>query len=141
MLSTMSAAPYSVTVVLDRAYCPLLRELFQDGPVWAVDSAANRECAQQLWKEHPDRNHLDGITIFKSPEDRSPGQMLIDHMGTIDDHHGVFSADPAYTVLRVIGSGLTQEIRDLLSGIGFNVFTATDEGFQAVRPLPDPLGR
>jgi hypothetical protein len=109
--------------------------------VWAVDSPANRECAQQLWAEHPDRDHLDGITVFKSPEDRSPAHMLIDQMATIDEHHGIYSADPAYTVVRVIGSGLTQEIRQVLGSFGFNSFTATDEGFEAVRPLPEPLGR
>jgi len=30
------------------------------------------------------RDHLDGITVFKPALDRSPEQMVIDQMGTID---------------------------------------------------------
>jgi hypothetical protein len=104
--------------------------------VWAVDSPANRDCAQQLWAEFPARDHLDGITLFKATEDRSPGQILIDEMVTIDQHHGVYSADPPYTAIRVVGSTLTPQGREVLGTFGFDSLTLTDEGFQAVRPLP-----
>jgi len=140
MLSSMSSARYSVSVVLDRSYGPRLRELLKAGPVWAVDSPANRCCAQLLWEEFPGRDHLDGITVFNSAEDCSPTQMLIDQMGAIDDHHGVYSADPPYSAIRVVGSGLTSELQQTLASFGFNIFTVTDEGFDAVRPLPPSLG-
>jgi hypothetical protein len=35
--------PYSVSIVLDRNYGQLLRELIEFGPVWIVESPANRE--------------------------------------------------------------------------------------------------
>ena len=140
MLSSMSSAPYSVSIVLDRSYGPRLRELLKAGPVWAVDSPANRDCAQQLWSEFPARDHLDGITVFKSAEDRSPEEVLIGEVGTIDEHHGIYSADPAYTVIRVVGSDLTSEVRQVLAGFGFDSFTVNNDGFDAVRPLPPPLG-
>jgi hypothetical protein len=136
----MSSDRYSVSIVLDRSYGPRLRELLKVGPVWAVDSPANRECARQLWSEHPTPDHLDGITIFKA-EDRSPEEMLMDQMGTIDEHHGIHSAAPPYTAVRVIGSSLTPEARQLLGSLGFDSFTHADEGFAAVRPCPavEPL--
>jgi hypothetical protein len=138
MLSSMSSAPYSVSIVLDRSYGVRLRELLNAGPVWAVDSPANRDCAQQIWAEFPARNHLHGITLFKT-EYPSPEQMLIDQMGTIDVHHGVYSADPPYTALSVVGSTLTPQVRQVLGSFGFDSFTVTDEGFRAVRPLPASL--
>jgi hypothetical protein len=139
MLSSMSTTPYSVSIVLDRSYGPFLRELLKGGPVWVVDSPANRDCAQQLWSEFPAHNHLDGITVFKSGEGRSPEQILIDNMETIDLHHGIYSANPPYTVVRVVGSTLTPQVKQTLASFGFDSFTITSEGFDAVRPSPPPL--
>jgi hypothetical protein len=141
MLSTMSRVPYSVSVVLDREFGPRLLELLDTGPVWAVDSPANRDSAQKLWLEFPERDHLDGVTVFKTVADCSPGQMLIDEMETIDMHHGVYSADPAYTVLRVFGCELQPEIRKTLAKFGFDSFSRIDDGFEATRPLPPLLRR
>jgi hypothetical protein len=87
------------------------------------------------------RDHLDGITVFKPALDRSPEQMVIDQMGTIDDHHGVYFADPPYTAVRVVGSTLTPQVRQVLGSFGLDSFTLIDEGFQAVRPLPPSLSR
>ena len=130
----------SVSIVLDRSYGKLLRDLLNAGPVWAVDSPANRDCAEQLWAKFPARDHLDGVTVFKAAEDRSPEQILIDEIATIDLHHGVHSANPPYTAIRVVGSTLTQQGREVLATFGFDSFTLTDEGFRAVRPLPPFLG-
>ena len=141
MLASMSSAPYSVSIVLDSGYGPRLRELLKLGPVWAVDSPVNRHCAEQLWAEFPARDHLDGITIFRSAGDRSPEQVLIDQMGTIDEHHGIYSADPPYTVIRVVGSALTPEVRQVVESFGFDSFTNSSGGFDAIRPLPSPPGR
>jgi hypothetical protein len=137
----MSSDRYSVSIVLDRSYGPRLRELLRAGPVWAVDSPANRDCARQLWSEHPANDHLNGITIFKA-EDRSPEQMLMDQMGTIDEHHGIYSAVAPYTAVRVVGRSLTPEVRQFLGRFGFESFTSTEEGFAAVRPRPivEPFG-
>jgi hypothetical protein len=135
---TVTGVPYSVSVVLDRTFGPRLRELLEAGPVWAVDSPANRDSAKRLWEEFPSRDHLDGVTIFMTGKDYSPAQMLIGQMETIDLHHGVYSADPPYTTIRIFGSELTIEVRETLAEFGFDSFKITDEGFDAVRPLPPP---
>jgi hypothetical protein len=110
-----------------------------DGPVWIVDSPANGEFTRQLWAESPKSGHLDGLTLFKASENRPPEQMLIDWMDTIDLHHGVYSANPPYTIIRVVGSKLTPEGRQVLGTFGFDSFTLTDDGFRATRPLPPAL--
>ena len=135
----MNKEPYSVSIVLDRSYGSRMRELIRAGPVWGVESPANREFTQQLWTESPTDSHLEGVTLFRASENRAPEQMLIDWMDTIDLHHGVYSANPPYTAIRVVGSMLTPEAREVLGTFGFNSFTETDEGFYAVRPVPASL--
>jgi hypothetical protein len=136
----MDKPPYSVSVVLDREFGPQVRRLLEGGPVWLVDSSINRDSAQKLWSEFPERNHLDGVTVFDAALDRDPGQILIDEMPTIDEHHGMYSADPPYTVLRVIGYELNSEVEKTLAEFGFNSFCRTSEGFVAKRPVPRQAG-
>src|ERR1700694_3712935 len=109
MLISMSNTPFTVSVVVDRDCGPCIRELLEIGPVWVIDSETNRESAQEIWAAFPDRDHLDGVTVFNAEGDQPPAQILIDQMDTIDMHHGVYSADPAYTVVRVIGTELGTE--------------------------------
>jgi len=137
----MSTAPYTVSIVLDHHFGQRVREVHQRGPVWAVDSLANRECAKQLWSEFPTHDHLNGVTIFKPGEGQSPEEILIDHIGTIDEHHGIYSADPPYTIISVVGGTLTPEVREALAEFGFDSFIATEMGFEATRPVPQPLVR
>jgi hypothetical protein len=132
----MSNLPYTISVVLNREYGAGLRELLDNGPVWAIDSPANREVAQAFWTEFPSRDHLDGLTIFKARDDSPSEQTLIAQLDTIDMHHGIYSADPPYTVICVIGAALTATIRAAVSAYGFDSFIVTNDGFRAVRPLP-----
>jgi hypothetical protein len=140
ILFAMTEAPYSVSVVLDRDFGERIRELLEAGPVWVVDSAPNQTSAQGIWATFPERDHLDGVTIFKASADRDPAQVLVDEMDTIDMHHGMYSANPAYTVMHVIGCELGPEVQKKLAEFGFDSFTRTSEGFEASRPLPSPLG-
>jgi hypothetical protein len=132
--------PYEVSIVVDRDYGSRLRELLESGPVWAIDSQANREVAQEIWKEFASRDHLDGITIFATGK-TSPEEAFVAEFDTIDIHHGVYSAGPPYTIARTIGTSLTDRLRAVLSSYGFDSFTTTDEGFKATRPLPSIEGR
>ena len=68
----MGKLPYSVSVVLDREFGPRLRDLLEQGPVWAVDSPVNRKEAKRLWSEFPDRDHLEGITVFRTGAKSTP---------------------------------------------------------------------
>jgi hypothetical protein len=136
----MGESPYSVSVVLDRKFGSRISELLEDGPVWVVDSPINRDSAEKAWAEFTKHNHLNGVTVFTATE-RDPSQTLIYEMPTIDLHHGVYSADPAYTIIRVFGCTLITEVQESLAEFGFNSFDRTDEGFNATRPLPPPLDR
>jgi hypothetical protein len=122
---------YPVFVVLDREYCDSLLELAQAGPVWIVDTPSNRATAHKVWAVDPSRSHLYGITMFKTGDDSSPEDILINELDTIDVHHGTYSADPPYRVIEVIGAVLSERLRTELSQFGFDDFQATTEGFRA----------
>ncbi len=137
----MPSNPYCVFVVVGREYGARVAELTLKGPVWIVDTLANHTAVQKLWSEYPGRSHLEGVTTFKSADGCSPEDCLLSILDTIDLHHGVYSADPPYTVLEIVGTPVSDRVRAELSEFGFNEFHGTNEGFRAVRPLPDESAR
>lgn len=128
--------PYRVFVVLDREYGQRLAELAETGPVWIVDTPENRTVAQQIGAAQPKRSHLECITTFKFPDGRSSEDILINELDTIDLHHGLYSANPPYTVIEVIGTGVSEKVRNSLAEFGFDQFEPMPHGFRAIRPLP-----
>jgi hypothetical protein len=128
--------PYRVFVVLDREYGDNLSRLVEASPVWIVDTPRNRAVAQAIWSADPNRTDLDGITIFRIGDESSPEDALIQELETIDLHHGVHSANPPYTVVEVIGTGISDRIKGKFAEFGFNHFEPTSQGFRASRPLP-----
>jgi hypothetical protein len=79
---------------------------------------------------------LEGVTIFKTRDDSSPEDTLIQELQTIDLHHGVYSANPPYTVLEVIGTGISDRVKGKFAEFGFDQFEPTSQGFRAIRPMP-----
>jgi hypothetical protein len=130
---------YRVVVVLDREYGDRLSALAKAGPVWIVDTPLNRSAAQKIWAVDANRSHLDGVTTFKTGDDNSPEDSLLNELDTIDLHHGTYSADPPYTVLEVVGAEINERVKTGLSEFGFNEFQTTANGFRAVRPQPSTI--
>jgi hypothetical protein len=127
--------PYKVYVVLDEEYGERLLDLAKTGPVWIVDTSRNREAAQRVWAANKSQTHLNGVTTFTTG-DCSAEDALINHLDTIDLHHGVYSADPPYTILEAIGTPITDRLKTELAPFRFNEFESVAEGFRAVRPVP-----
>jgi hypothetical protein len=128
--------PHRVLVVVDREYGERLAELADAGPVWIVDTPVNRVVAQRIWAANPNRSHLESVTTFKFGEVSSSEDAVINELETIDLHHGTYSANPPYTVLEVIGTGISPRIKAALAQFGFNEFHQTSQGFRAVRSMP-----
>lgn len=130
------AEQYRVFVVVDREYGERLAQLALKCSVWVVDTPANSDVAGFLWSATPSHSHLDGVTTFKTKDDSSPEDILIGELDTIDLHHGVYSANPPYTNLEMIGIEITERIKMEFSRFGFDNFEPMLEGFRASRPLP-----
>jgi hypothetical protein len=131
----MSHNPYRVIVVVDRAFGEQLESIPRGVAVWIVDSPANRPVVEKLRREYPEPNYLKGIGLFTSPESFSAELSFLDELYMVDLHHGEYSADPPYSVLEVIGVGLTEPIQTALEQIEFYVIHDTNTGLRAVRSL------
>jgi len=129
--------PHRVFVVVDRAYGERLAQLAKIGPVWIVDTPVNRTVAQEIWDTHPNRSYLGGVTTFKFPDGSSSEEILINELDKIDLHHGIYSANPPFRVLDVIGASVTARLKAELREFGFDNFQETPQGFRATRPIPD----
>ena len=127
------ATPYRVRVVLDPNFGERLAALPPTDPVWIIDSAANTPVALQAWKVRPNRNdHLTGITTFKPVAEFDPEEEFLAQLAPIDLHHGNHSADPAYSLLEVIGCAASDRIREALAKFGFEVQESSPNGFTAI---------
>jgi hypothetical protein len=124
---------YKVYVVVDRDFGERLNTLETGVPVWMVDTPTNKTAAQRRWQELPEPNHLTGVTTFSDIDSASSIELLLAEIDTIDLHHGTYSADPPYTILEVIGSRLTGEIKEALAVYGFDEFKESETGFCATR--------
>lgn len=74
---------------------------------------------------------MHGVTTFQASSDDSAESDLISMLGTIDEHHGQYAADPPYSLLEVIGCLPSEMVRDALAELGFHVISSTSEGFSA----------
>lgn len=119
----MKEQSYKVHVIVDRAFGERLHEIPVGEPVWIVDTEVNRVACEALRKEWNSENHLTGITSFKVKSNASPEDWLISEVETIDLHH------PLWSVINVIGTGLTVRIQDELTRFGFKEHKNTAEGF------------
>jgi hypothetical protein len=59
--------------------------------------------------------------------------MLLRQLDTIELHHGPYSANPAYSVIEVLGTQLTSTAKNGLAEYGFDQFHITSTGFVAIR--------
>ena len=92
--------------------------------VWIVDSPANVAVARHIWEKQPSTRHM--ITTFRP--DSFEGLM-----DNIELHHGRFSQSPPFSILEVMGLTSNADIQDVLSEYGFELTTATGDGFAASR--------
>ncbi|MBE7158417.1 MAG: hypothetical protein INR62_08290 [Rhodospirillales bacterium] len=127
-------SPYRVHVIVDPASGRRLADLPADEPVWIVAGPINEPIVRQLWQQRLTKSHLDGITMFRSHG--SPEDAFLGELGTVDLHHGEYSAQPPYSLLEVVGCPPSEEVRSALTEFGFSIIASSPEGFSAQRPIP-----
>jgi hypothetical protein len=76
-----------------------------------------------------------GVTTFKLENDQSPENMILGQIDSIDEHHGQYSHDPAWSFLEIYGAELTEAVRTKLSAYGEGKITKTKDGFVFNRVL------
>jgi hypothetical protein len=122
-----------VLIILDPHFGDQLQDAWPGRPVWITMSPVNEPVVKALWSlKPPHSNYLTGITGFKHVEGTAEDRLLA-QLRAIDLHHGPYSSPTPHTALRVIGSRLTETIRDALIEFGFSTFQERPDGFVATR--------
>jgi hypothetical protein len=127
------SSPHSTTVhvVVAPEYGERLRELPGHDESWVADTAGNDPVIQAIWAERAPHVPPGGITSFVVAPDETPEDWLFDVLGTIDMHHGQDSVPPLYSVLRVVGIGLSARVQEEFKSYGFTKFEESADGFIA----------
>ena len=122
---------YIVHIVVDDEFGEKLRDLPYREPAWVVDSPINKIIVKELWKIRTDEDHKEGITSFVYNVQDSPENRFMGILGTVLEHHGLYSHDPPCSKINVIGAYLTEKIKKLLLEYDFANFQKTNLGFVA----------
>jgi hypothetical protein len=123
---------HKVRVVVDPSFGERLASLPAGEPVWVIDSAQNTPVAHRLWQERSGDDHLTGITTFEgsglSPDDEAAGLL-----GTLEDHHGKYSTDAAFSQLEIIGCRPSDRLIAALGDHGFRPEESSSDTVVATR--------
>jgi hypothetical protein len=128
--------PYHVYLIFDEEYGKNIYKLAIGWPAWIIESSTNYPIVKELWQKNDlYRNHLTGLTCFQKNGYDSYEDLLLSMIESIEDHHGIYSHNPEYTILEIIGLGLSDQIQDRLRDYGFYRFELTDQGFVAFKNI------
>jgi hypothetical protein len=123
---------HKVFLVVDRTFGGRLVLLAKQGHVWAVASPENTAAMQMVWgstQATADNGPMgSGVTSFCS-EEPTIERMCEQLADEIDIHHGEGTQDPPWSEIEVVGTPLTDTLREAFSAIGGHSFVSTKEGF------------
>jgi len=129
----MADAPNTVTIVVDPEFGERLCAVAKETPVWIVDTPLNRAAVEVAW--NPEQHLPNGVTTFRVEPNSTPEEWCAKILGTVDLHHGEYSQDPPYAVVEVIGTPLTNRLRQAFSEYELNAFAERVSGFRASRSI------
>jgi hypothetical protein len=96
-------------------------------------SFANEPVVRSLWANHPELDHLTGITGIRFDPLVAAEDRFMSELGTIDLHYGPYSTSNPYTELEVVGIQATSAVREAMTHLRFTRFEERSDGFIARR--------
>jgi hypothetical protein len=115
-----------ITIVVDESFGSSIKGQAVYGPIWVVDSQANKGAMKTLWAEA--RYPSDYLTIFNG-SDKTPEESALGILDTIDLHH------PGWCSLEVIGVESTVALSAALTEFGEGLIKRTPIGFTFSRKV------
>jgi hypothetical protein len=101
---------HEVFFILDACFPGDLWSLSRRGHVWLIGSPQNKDAAQAVWdRETGDYSPLQGVTTFDGSKDTA--ETFYSFLGTIDEHHGEYSAPQPWDTIHVLGIPLDRVAR------------------------------
>jgi hypothetical protein len=122
-----------VLLVLDPNFGERLAVKAASQPVWIIRSSTNTPVVQRLRVERGKESDPADVATFNEDASKSAEEQFLSIIGTIDLHHGSFSAAVPYSMLEVVGCEATGQVLAALDELGLKVASVTDNGFVASR--------
>ena len=120
----------TIAIVVDPAFGSRVDTLPADWPLWVAKTPINTPVVQVLRKTRPESS----ITEFTGDLKQEPTIWCVSVLQTVDLHHGPYSSDPPYRSLRVYGTPLTDDLREVLTQFGqWKFIESFIDGFGAVQ--------
>ncbi len=107
--------------------------------VWIADTPANKRIADEIWVRSPEYSIESGVTVFDQSGYTDAYGLFDGILGTIDDHHGVFEADPPWGVLHIYGMPVDDRVRESLDAYGAMIIDELADHFTASRQPPPSM--
>ena len=122
-------------LILEPEFDGDLWELSRGAHVWIVDSARNTAAASAVWDRKPDSEWpTQGVTTFVPQDDVTAS--LYSMLGTVDEHHGEYSAAVPWQAIHVRGVAIDDvsetRIAEELGGVSIHLLRE-DAGFAIER--------
>jgi hypothetical protein len=111
------SAGEKVAIVVDEDYSGLA-ELASLMAVWVVDTPANRQVMERLWKQRESSGS--DLTLFKSTSGLSKEVQIVGQIWAIEMHF------PDVDSLLLIGISGTSSLRDSLEKLGYSLEESSD---------------
>lgn len=125
----MSSVRPRVAVVVAADFASGLAALAQQGPVWVIDTPANRAAVERMRAETPGRD----VTLFTAPAGSSAEAACAEVLGMVELHHGPYSRHPPCATVEVFGASASMDVRAALAAEGYAVTVEREGGFVATR--------
>jgi len=122
-----------VTLIVTFSFSGDLLFLALNSHVWISEKSIDRDLVCEIWNNNKYQEGVGSLTTFTEVADGLPESSVADMLPTIDEHHGVYSQEPPWKTIEVIGARLTREIHEILDGLGVKSVEQTTEGFRAQR--------
>lgn len=130
-----------VFIVADPSYGEKVFPLARAGHVWLAESPVNERARarfyqEKMWTGDGSNAMGSGITLWGVEAGESAEDGVLRLVETVDDHHGPYEHDVAWTEIAVVGAKLTPELRSEFEAFGATGFSVTPIGFRCHRPNP-----
>jgi hypothetical protein len=113
--------------VVSGDYAPHVQRLARECPVWLIHSPETEALARRVRDTEPEAD----LTLFSADSDAEASLLAI--LSEVELHHGVRSHDAPVSLIEVLGTPVTDAIREELRALGFPRLEASPEGFVALR--------
>lgn len=135
--SAHCAGEHRVAIVLDPEFGAALSVLAGQYHVWVIESPTNMPVVHAVWAATTPDEDADtmgpGVTAFLALAGEAPEVACSRIALDVDDHHGEFGHDPAWSEIRVIGVSLVPDLEELFREVGATQVHATSDGFVCYR--------